>query len=56
MYASTGEIIDIASKQIIATLSDEKGNPVESEKLLQVDFSGGKPVRAGDQFCFGQVR
>lgn len=56
MYASSGEIIDIGSKKIIATLSDEKGNPVESEKLLQVDFAGGKPVRAGDQFCFGQVR
>lgn len=56
MYSSSGEVFDIASKKLIATLSDEKGNPVESEKLLQVDFSGGKPVRAGDQFCFGQVR
>lgn len=56
MYSSSGEIIDIASKKIIATLSDENGKPVESEKLLQVDFVGGKPVRAGDQFCYGQVR
>lgn len=56
LYASSGEIIDIASKKVIAALADEKGGPVESEKLLQVDFAGGKPVRAGDQFCFGQVR
>ena len=35
---------------------DEKGRHVETEKLLQIDFAGGRPVRAGDQFCFGQVR
>ena len=37
-------------------LEDEKGRHVETEKLLQIDFAGGRPVRAGDQFCFGQVR
>jgi hypothetical protein len=56
MYPSSGEVIDIASRNIIATLEDEKGRHVESEKLLQIDFVGGKPVRAGDEFCFGQVR
>jgi hypothetical protein len=56
MYPSSGEVIDIAAKNVIATLEDEKGRHVETEKLLQIDFAGGKPVRAGDQFCFGQVR
>ena len=42
--------------RILAALTDEKGRPVETEKLLEVDFSPTGPVRAGDQFCFGEVR
>jgi DNA-binding beta-propeller fold protein YncE len=56
IYPSSGEVIDIASRKVVATLEDEKGRHVETEKLLQIDFAGGRPVRAGDQFCFGQVR
>jgi outer membrane protein assembly factor BamB len=56
IYPSTGEVVDIKSKQIVGALSDEKGRPVETEKLLEVDFAGDKPVRAGDQFCFGERR
>jgi hypothetical protein len=56
IYPSSGEVIDIASRKVVATLEDEKGRHVETEKLLQIDFAGGHPVRAGDQFCFGQVR
>ena len=56
VYPSTGEVIDQASKRIIATLADEHGNPVHSEKLLEIDFKAGAPVRAGDQFGMGGVR
>jgi hypothetical protein len=49
-------VIDVVSKKIIATLEDEKGRHVESEKLIEIAFAGGRPVRAGDQFCFGEVR
>ena len=28
---------------------------MQSEKLLEIDFAGGKPVRAGDQFGIGRV-
>jgi DNA-binding beta-propeller fold protein YncE len=56
IYPSSGEVIDIATRKTIATLEDEKGRHVETEKLLQIDFAGGRPIRAGDQFCFGQVR
>ena len=56
MYPSSGEVIDIATRKVVATLEDEKGRHVESEKLIQIDFAGGRPVRAGDQFCFGHVR
>jgi DNA-binding beta-propeller fold protein YncE len=56
LYASSGDVIDIRSKKIVGTLSDENGKPVESEKLIEINFENAKPVRAGDQFCFGQVR
>jgi DNA-binding beta-propeller fold protein YncE len=55
-YPSTGDVIDVRSKEIVATLQDETGGNVESEKILEIDFAGGKPVRAGDQFGTGQKR
>jgi DNA-binding beta-propeller fold protein YncE len=54
-YPSTGEVIDVKTKKIITALSDETGRQVHSEKLLEIVFSGGKPVRAGDQFGLGRV-
>ena len=35
---------------------DEQGRAVQSEKLLEIDFEGDQPVRAGDQFGLGRVR
>jgi hypothetical protein len=55
-WPSTGEIIDVKSKQIITTLADETGRPVHSEKIVQIDFANGKPVRTGDQFGLGRRR
>ena len=52
-YPSTGDVIDARTKQIVATLQDENGRNVESEKMLEIDFAGGKPIRAGDQFGKG---
>jgi len=56
VYPSTGEVFDAATKQIIATLQDENGKPVHSEKLLEIDFEHGKPVRAGNQFAIGGMQ
>ena len=53
-FPSTGDVIDTTSKRIVATLQDETGRPVQSEKLLEVDFANGKPLRSGDQFGIGQ--
>ncbi len=53
-YPSTGEVIDVKSKHTLTTLSDETGRAVQSEKLLEIVFAGGKPVRAGDQFGLGR--
>jgi len=54
-YPSTGEVIDTRTRKIVAHLVDEQGRPVQSEKLLEIDFAGGVPVRAGDQFGVGRV-
>jgi DNA-binding beta-propeller fold protein YncE len=55
-YPSTGDVIDVGTKEIVATLQDETGANVESEKMLEIDFAGKKPVRAGDQFGIGMKR
>jgi hypothetical protein len=53
-WPSTGEIIEVKSKRIIKTLSDETGRAVHSEKIVQIDFANGRPVRVGDQFGLGR--
>jgi len=55
-WPSTGEVIDTATREIVATLTDEEGRAVQSEKVVEVVFADGKPVRAGDQFGLGRVR
>lgn len=55
-YPSTGEIIDTATRTIVATLTDETGRAVQSEKLVEVVFAGDRPVRTGDQFGIGRKR
>ena len=32
------------------------GRDVQSEKMLEIDFQGTEPLRAGDQFGLGRVR
>ena len=54
-YPSTGDVIDVKSRKIVAELKDETGRPVQSEKLMEIDFQGGQPVRVGDQFGIGRV-
>ena len=56
VYPSTGEVVDARTRKIVATLKDENGLDVQSEKLLEIDFAGGQAVRAGDQFAIGGVR
>jgi DNA-binding beta-propeller fold protein YncE len=54
-FPSTGEIIDTKSKKIVAALRDEQEREVHSEKMLEIDFQNGIPIRAGDQFGLGRV-
>ncbi len=53
-YPSTGDVIDTATHKVITGLKDENGTAVQSEKLLEIDFRGDQPVRAGDQFGLGR--
>lgn len=55
-YPSTGEVIDTRTKQIVTALQDENGKPVQSEKMVEIVFDGGKLVRTGDQFGLGRKR
>lgn len=55
-YPSTGDVVDVKTKRIVATLQDENGDNAESEKMLEIDFAGGKPSVAGDQFGKGKKR
>ena len=54
-WPSTGDVIEVASRKIIAHLTDEKGAAVHSEKMLEIDFTGRRAVRAGCQFGVGAV-
>jgi DNA-binding beta-propeller fold protein YncE len=54
-YPSTGEVINVATRKIVATLKDETGAAVHSEKLVEIHFTGNTPTRNGDQFGIGRV-
>lgn len=54
-WPSTGDIVDISSRKIVTTLTDETGAAVQSEKMVEIHFRGTEPVRTGDQFGLGRV-
>lgn len=54
-YPSTGEIIDVKTRKTITKLQDEKGNPVMSEKVIEIHMNGTNAVKSGDQFGIGRV-
>ena len=55
-YPSSGDVINTKTREIVARLTDEAGHEVASEKLLEIDFRGAAPIRAGDQFGLGRRR
>jgi DNA-binding beta-propeller fold protein YncE len=52
-YPSTGDVIEVKTHKTVTGLTDENGAAVQSEKLLEIDFEGEMPVRAGNQFGLG---
>ncbi len=55
-FVSTGEVIDVKKKAIVAALADETGAAVHSEKVVEVIWKDGRPLRNGDQFGVGRKR
>ena len=55
-YPSSGEVIETKTRKTITVLQDEFYNNVASEKMLEIDFAGNKPVKAADQFGIGGIR
>jgi DNA-binding beta-propeller fold protein YncE len=52
-YISSGDIIDIETRKIVAQMKDEYGRPMRSEKLLDMIFTDGKLTRVANQFGNG---
>jgi hypothetical protein len=47
--AATKEVVDARSKEILTALQDEKGRAVPREKMKEIVFRDGIPIRTGDQ-------
>ena len=52
-YLSSGDIVDVKTKKIVAQMKDEYGKQMHSEKLLEMEFSNGKLMRTVSQFGEG---
>jgi DNA-binding beta-propeller fold protein YncE len=52
-YPSSGDVIDRESKKVVATLEDERGLFVHSERMLEIQFAGRDPIRVGNQSATG---
>src|SRR5262249_39060495 len=55
-YPSTGDLIDVRTKKIVATIQDENGDDAEGGRMLENVFGGGKAVAGGDQLGKGKKR
>jgi len=53
-YPSTGEVIDTRTRKIVVALTDEEKRVVQSEKVVEVVMTNGRPSRTGDQFGVGR--
>ena len=54
-YPSTGEVIDVKTRKVLTLLQDENGDPVQSEKMVEIHIDGRKAQKAGDQFGIGRA-
>jgi len=54
-WPSTGDVVDVATRKVVAHLTDETGAAVQSEKMVEVHFQEGRVICAGDQFGLGRV-
>ena len=53
-WSHTPDVFDARTKQLVATLKDEKGNSVSSSKFIEVHFRDGIVVAMGNEFGLGR--
>ncbi|MEX2574828.1 MAG: PQQ-binding-like beta-propeller repeat protein [Balneolaceae bacterium] len=53
-WGHTPDVFDAETKELIATLEDEYGNPVSSSKFIEVHFRDGKVVEMSNEFALGR--
>jgi hypothetical protein len=53
-FLSSGDVVDVKTKKIVAQMKDEYGKPMHSEKFLEMAFSNGKLLRTVSQFGEGR--
>lgn len=54
-YCHTPDVIDVATRKVVATFKDEAGKPIGSSKFFEAVFRDGKVVAVGDQFGVGRA-
>lgn len=50
---SSGDVVEVKTKKIVAQMKDEYGKPMHSEKFLEMTFSNGKLMQTVSQFGEG---
>jgi hypothetical protein len=50
---SSGDVVEVKTKKLVALMKDEYGKPMHSEKFLEMSFSNGQLVRTVSQFGEG---
>ncbi|HZT34119.1 MAG TPA: hypothetical protein VFA33_29775 [Bryobacteraceae bacterium] len=52
-FLSSGDVVEVKTKKIVAQMKDEYGKTMHSEKFLEMAFSNGKLMRTVSQFGEG---
>lgn len=55
-WSHTPDVFDAKTKEKVATLKDENGEPVSGSKFLEVRFEDGKLVEMGHEFGLGRKK
>jgi len=54
VWTHTPDVFDAETRELVATLRDENGNPVSGSKYIEVHFRDGKVVAVGNEFGLGR--
>ncbi len=54
VWTHTPDVFDAETRELVATLRDENGNPVSGSKFIEVHFRDGKVVAVGNEFGLGR--